>query len=1479
MFKKLLLLIVSIFLLVGCGSSGGESDDTVNTNDKETKVGVFLDSAVEGVKYKTSSGIEGFTNDNGEYDYQIGDTVEFFIGDISLGNKVATEKITVFDLKDSSKLAQFLQTFDEDSIPDNGIKITKQVFTTMLDENIPSSLTINDFNSETQDTISFVEDVVKIAVLSDRTIPSKNDALIHASKAIIEDKLNSNNSKFIKYLRGNQNFSNIDFESNILKKSAKARMYLYAYDYLTNPLIQLEHNTFDNNIKKIDDIKNIIETTETIVSSIQDLSKISNGLSSISGEGLVSGSIGLYNTLEGETVNLFIEDDSSTAIYAGLSAMRSCAINAVTTLTLKACISSAINSAQTFAFSGLINMTTERNNELEIANKYLRSLAVCGGESICMWNKYSDGNYISSTDIVKILIGKTTWTTNDPDVEDVLNHIYKFNLLSDRFVNDIENIFGDLSNYNTDFIVTSYIKQDIKNILIKEYSDDSADISYKLIVEDKGASINIQTIKVKINDIIIRTINDIDTFNSREIQKFQFIDSIPDWENIKIQDYAKLSIEIQYNISNGDSTITDKKTIDLNINYIKAELENSIDGLNIYLEKENITAVEETDVYFKAIDSGRIDLPDIQEPYTIINIEQVQGVTVDIKDADTFMYKFKAPSIPADNKNLNLVFKLTTKDTNTNVVSKPVFLNVTIVKKENFIKNTGGLKVEFPTNIMDIKPNVNYTIKASIINNSNLISDLNYNWSFDPNNNDIEIISGGLGDFVTLKFKENNTSFDKKYRIMLNIDGSNNNFEKDSDSNFIDVILEKNKIIDEPFFDITAPIFKSQNTVSVNENQTSALTVVASDDSTLTYTLSGTNANGFNINSTSGTITFKTAPDYETKTSYTLTVTATDSSDNNVSQDITITILDIDETVADTTPPTLSHTNHTYTTAVGTVLLLQTVTATDNIDGSVNVTQGGTVDFDTVGTYSVTYTATDSSANSSSITHIYKVNTITTSNIEHNGYEYGTITSATTGKVWLDRNLGASQVCTSFDDSECYGDYYQWGRLTDGHEKSDSSTITTQATDISNAGVNFITSSDTYDYDWAHSVDSGGNLRSVQWSKTDGSSVCPIGYRVPTLREFKAETIDEDVTNNVTAFSNFLKLPSAGARNYSSSSLYNQGSSSHIWSLSVSEFLSSNMYFDSNNAFSEESGRGYGLPVRCIEASSDTTAPTLSHTNHTYTTTVGTALTLPTVTATDDIDGSVSVTKGEDTVDFNTVGTYSVTYTATDSSANSSTITHTYTVNAVAITTTITHNGITYGTITSPYTGKVWLDRNLGASQVCTSFNDNNCYGDYYQWGRNTDGHEKSTNTTTTEIRATSVNNVGHNKFITNSDWSENDWTSIDSDGSIRKSQWSSTDGSSVCPIHYRVPTIEELKLETLDNNINTNIQIFNSFLKIAFSGNRFVDAEIYYKNTDVFIWSSSVTGSSNNHPASQILRYLNGTGSSNSNLRTAAIPIRCIKD
>ena len=65
----------------------------------------------------------------------------------------------------------------------------------------------------------------------------------------------------------------------------------------------------------------------------------------------------------------------------------------------------------------------------------------------------------------------------------------------------------------------------------------------------------------------------------------------------------------------------------------------------------------------------------------------------------------------------------------------------------------------------------------------------------------------------------------------------------------------------------------------------------------------------------------------------------------------------------------------------------------------------------------------DKLVDSSSI--INNVKTITFKN-----FEYKVIISPITGKKWLDRNLGATQACTSSTDKACYGDYYQWGEIS-----------------------------------------------------------------------------------------------------------------------------------------------------------------------------------------------------------------------------------------------------------------------------------------------------------------------------------------------------------------------------------------------------------------------------------------------------------------
>ena len=185
-----------------------------------------------------------------------------------------------------------------------------------------------------------------------------------------------------------------------------------------------------------------------------------------------------------------------------------------------------------------------------------------------------------------------------------------------------------------------------------------------------------------------------------------------------------------------------------------------------------------------------------------------------------------------------------------------------------------------------------------------------------------------------------------------------------------------------------------------------------------------------------------------------------------------------------------------------------------------------------------------------------------TTTITHNGISYNTITSVQTGRVWLDRNLGASQACTALDDTACYGDYFQWGRAADGHEKTTSATTSTQATTIVAADSSFITNSN-----WS-TADSDGALRAAEWAKTDGTSICPVGYRVPTIADWELEEVAFE--SNTEAYDT-LKLPSAGARSSNDGSMYSQGSGGYLWSSGVSSAGSGYLGFSSTNTLTRTS--------------------------------------------------------------------------------------------------------------------------------------------------------------------------------------------------------------------------------------------------------------------------------------------------------------------
>ena len=193
-----------------------------------------------------------------------------------------------------------------------------------------------------------------------------------------------------------------------------------------------------------------------------------------------------------------------------------------------------------------------------------------------------------------------------------------------------------------------------------------------------------------------------------------------------------------------------------------------------------------------------------------------------------------------------------------------------------------------------------------------------------------------------------------------------------------------------------APVFTNgtSTTRSIEENTASNTNIgdpVAAtdvDEDTLTYTLGGTDAASFSIVSTSGQLQTSAALNYETKSSYSVTVSATDdsgASNNSATITVTISVTDVNDApeFAEGSSTTLSVDKDTYPSRD----LGDPVSATDADGDTLTYSLGGTdaalfeidstngqlsnigwLDYEDKSSYSVTITVSDSNGGTDTIT-------------------------------------------------------------------------------------------------------------------------------------------------------------------------------------------------------------------------------------------------------------------------------------------------------------------------------------------------------------------------------------------------------------------------------------------------------------------------------------------------------------------------------
>jgi uncharacterized protein (TIGR02145 family) len=182
------------------------------------------------------------------------------------------------------------------------------------------------------------------------------------------------------------------------------------------------------------------------------------------------------------------------------------------------------------------------------------------------------------------------------------------------------------------------------------------------------------------------------------------------------------------------------------------------------------------------------------------------------------------------------------------------------------------------------------------------------------------------------------------------------------------------------------------------------------------------------------------------------------------------------------------------------------------------------------------------------------------------------------GRIWMDRNLGATQVATSSTDAAAYGDTYQWGRGADGHQVRTSPTTTSLSSSDQPGNGNFIVLIGS-PYDWRSPQNP--NL----WQGVNGvNNPCPTGFRLPTDTEWEAERNSWSSKNSTGAFASPLKLTIAGYRNFSDGSFLIVGIQGYYWSSTIRNTFSSSLSIKATTASLEFFDlRAYGNSVRCIK--------------------------------------------------------------------------------------------------------------------------------------------------------------------------------------------------------------------------------------------------------------------------------------------------------
>ncbi len=213
--KTSISIIALSAMLVACGGGGGSSNDSTSSNNQSSTsstvadttpsqpdtqptvqvtqklIGTLTDSPIANISYRTTSGQTGKTNAKGEFTYVAGDSVTFYIGDLTFpsvpGSKIVTplELFSTSDLNNPSVInaLRFFQSLDDDGIIDQSITLTDAAIRAVE----AADLRIEDFGLPTTEfsELPAVTDILANEGVTASALVSETQALKHFEAYVV----------------------------------------------------------------------------------------------------------------------------------------------------------------------------------------------------------------------------------------------------------------------------------------------------------------------------------------------------------------------------------------------------------------------------------------------------------------------------------------------------------------------------------------------------------------------------------------------------------------------------------------------------------------------------------------------------------------------------------------------------------------------------------------------------------------------------------------------------------------------------------------------------------------------------------------------------------------------------------------------------------------------------------------------------------------------------------------------------------------------------------------------------------------------------------------------------------------------------------------------------------------------------------------------------------------------------------------------